>query len=169
MIEGERRFSEIALALTFLLSSAVYGQSVAPTPATADLSHGFSVIDGDGGWRVPIKGKPFGTTTKEYGKDHIVVKVLRYKTIDSFALPHHWESREGALELFSPYFYSDEIDAIEYNGVRFSYFAVVRGTQISMVSAVRWLDIKGKGVFSRIVWGPNEPDIPQWVFHSKEN
>jgi hypothetical protein len=136
--------------------------------ASTQFTKGFQVIDNQGGWSVPIQGTPFSITTKVYGKEHTVVKVLRYKSTDSFALPYHYESAEGALELFSPYFYTDEIDAIEYNGVRFCYFAVVNGKEMSVVSAVRWLDMNGKGVFTRIVWGSNEPEIPQWVFESKK-
>jgi len=135
----------------------------------AQRSRGFAVIDDKGGWSVPVKGKPFGTITKPYGKEQRIVKVLRYRTLGSFALPRHYETADGALELQSFYSYADEIDALEYDGARFSYLAIVNGKEVSMASSVRWLDMDGRGVFTRLVWGPEEPDIPQWALAGKKN
>jgi len=136
---------------------------------TPEATRGFAIIETQEGWPIPAHGAPFATTTKPYGKSDQVVTVLRFRTSDSFALPRHYQSTSGALELLSLYFYTDEIDALEYKGARFAYTAIVKGKQVGIVSRVSWVDVDGSGVFTRIVWGAGEPDIPQWAIEGKRH
>lgn len=143
--------------------------ALCPSQPAPQGTRGFPVVDRLGGWTIPPHAAPFAREARPYGKNHQLVNVIRYKSSRDFPISFYYQNAAGVLVVNSFYFYADEVDALEFNGARFAYFAVARGKQVSFVIAVRWLDVEGDGVYTRIVWGSDEPDIPEWALNGKKH
>jgi len=140
---------------------------VGPLPCGTQSSRFFPSIESPEGWPIPKHSEAISSSDVPYGSDHQVVHVVRYRCTEGFGLPWYYQKSDGTLVLLSLPFKTKEIDALEINGLRFEYTAVVTGNGISAVTTVRWMDLTGNGEFTKLLWGQQEPDIPKWAFNAK--
>jgi len=129
----------------------------------------FSDIIKPSGWRIPTHGPVLGLESKSFGKSRSIVKAIRYKPLDHFAMPSFYKDEQGELVLSSHYFRARTFYAFEHNGVRFGYGAFVEGEGLGTAVPVYWLDMDGDGIFRRIAWGSEDRlEIPDWVERTRK-
>ena len=116
-----------------------------------------------------MHGSALGTESTSFGKNHGVVKAIRYQPLGHFALPTYYQDEQGTLVLRSFYFHAKALYGLEFKGVRFAYTALAEGEGLGVAGPVYWLDMDGDRVFERVHWGSNEGlEIPKWAERNRK-
>ena len=86
-----------------------------------------------------MHGSALGTESTSFGKNHGVVKAIRYQPLGHFALPTYYQDEQGTLVLRSFYFHAKALYGLEFKGVRFAYTALAEGEGLGVAGPVYWL------------------------------
>jgi hypothetical protein len=138
--------------------------AICTSQSTSTHSQYFTGIVKPSGWQIPRHGEQISAKVLPFGKDREQVHAVLYHVPQHFEVPLYFRNEDGDLVLRSFWFHAESFYALEFDGVRFGYWAMVKGEGIGLATTVTWLDTDGNGVFCRIVVGTDkELTVPQWV------